>query len=412
MADTKGTNDPKPDDGKPAASRSGAVKPPVLDLTAREAGAQDRPAETSQPEPTRPAPGKPASDKPAAAPVTPARRDGGFPVVAILAGGVLGVAAAYGLASFGLWPTQPAAPQPSDPRLAQFATAIPELETVTQTTQAELAALHQRVGNLETAEPVAAVSPAAPVDLSGLETELAALKQRLDALPTTSNADTGATEALRTQLAGIGTRLDELAARVGTAESELRSLDTSVTQTSAALAAQPSDIGAVLQLPLILSGFETAFASGRPFETELAALRAAMPEAKIPTALANAAATGLARPDVIAQRLADVLPDMLAGRPAKPGADWQAGALDWIAGMVALRPTDEIEGDSPEALVTRLEGAIARRDFATAETLFAELPEPMRTAAGDVPQLVASQAEATRFLNDVRNQALTGEATR
>jgi hypothetical protein len=103
---------------------------------------------------------------------------------------------------------------------------------------------------------------------------------------------------------------------------------------------------------------------------------------------------------------------MLAGRPAKPGADWQAGALDWIAGMVALRPTGEIEGDSPEALVTRLEGAIARRDFATADTLFAELPEPMRTAAGDVPQLVASQAEATRFLDDVRNQALAGEATR
>lgn len=412
MADTKGTNDSKPDDGKPAAPRSGAVKPPVLDLTAREAGAPDKPAEASQPEPPKADGGKPASDKPAAAPVASPRRDSGLPIVAVLAGGVLGVAAAYGLASFGLWPAQPASPQPSDPRLAQFATAIPELETVTQTTQAELAALHQRVGNLETAEPAASTPAPAPVDLSGLEGELAALKQRLDSLPTTSAADTGATEALRTQLAGIGTRLEELAARVGTAESELRTLDTTVNQTSAALAAQPSDIGAVLQLPLILSGFETAFASGRPFETELAALRSAMPDAKVPTALANAATTGLPRPDLIAQRFAVVLPDMLAGRPARTGADWQDGALDWLAGMVALRPTGEIEGDTPEALVTRLEGAIARRDFATAETLFAQLPDPMRAAAGDVPQLVASQAQATRFLDDMRNQALAGEATR
>src|SRR5690606_37469854 len=134
-ADSKGTSAPEPRKGKPAASRSGAVKPPVLDLKPRETGAEAKPAEASQPEPSRAAPGKPASEKPAAAAASPARRNGGFPVVAILAGGALGVAAAYGLASFGLWPSQPAAPQPSDPRLAQFATAIPELETVTQTTQ-------------------------------------------------------------------------------------------------------------------------------------------------------------------------------------------------------------------------------------------------------------------------------------
>ncbi|MFN4210833.1 MAG: COG4223 family protein, partial [Devosia sp.] len=321
---------------------------------------------------------------------------------------VLGLAAAYGLAWFGLWPTAPAEAPPADPRLASFATAIPELETVTQTTQAELATLNQRIGALETAEPAAAATTAEPVDLSTIEADIAALTQRIDSV-SAPPADTGV-DALRAELAALNARLAELAARLGTAEAGLRDLDTTVTETSATLASQPSDIGAVLQLPLILSGFETAFATGRPFETELSALRAAVPDAAIPTAIANNAATGLTRPDIIASRFAEVLPAMLAGRPVDATEQWQDGALDWFRSAIALRPTGEIEGDNPEAVMSRLEGAIARRDFTTAETLLASLPEPMLSAAGDVPALVASQAEAARFLDTLRASALSGEA--
>ncbi|MBU1333626.1 MAG: hypothetical protein KJ944_03870 [Alphaproteobacteria bacterium] len=408
MADTPG-NDPKPTGAKPADAKpevkSGAVKPPVLDLKARESGAstgadkpEAKPADTTAT----------AKPRPADKPVTTTAQQRGFPFAATLAGGVLGLAAAYGLAWFGLWPAAPAVAPPADPRLASFATAIPELETVTQTTQAELATLNQRIGALETAEPAAAATTAEPVDLSTIEADIAALTQRIDSV-SAPPADTGV-DALRTELAALDARLAELAARLGTAEAGLRDLDTTVTETSATLASQPSDIGAVLQLPLILSGFETAFATGRPFETELSALRAAVPDAAIPTAIANNAATGLTRPDIIASRFAEVLPAMLAGRPVDATEQWQDGALDWFRSAIALRPTGEIEGDNPEAVMSRLEGAIARRDFTTAETLLASLPEPMLSAAGDVPALVASQAEAARFLDTLRASALSGEA--
>lgn len=403
MADTKGT-DPKPADGKTSETKPGAVRPPVLDLKARETAAgptkpdaKPKPSETFKP-----------AEKPATAPPV----SGGFPYAASIAGGVLGLAAAYGLAWLGLWPAPPAAAPPADPRLAQFASAIPELETVTQTTQSELAALNQRIGNLETADPAPTTAGAAPADLSGVESDIAALGERIETLAAQPPpaADTGAAEALRTGLAALGTRLDELAARVGTAEAGLRTLDATVGETSAALAGQPSDIGAVLQLPLILSGFETAFATGRPYETELAALRAASLEAAIPTAIANGAAAGIVRPDAIARRFEAVLPAILAGRPANPDAQWQDGALDWFRNAIALRPTGESEGNTPDAVVSRLEGAIARRDFAEAETLLAALPAPMLTAAEDVPALVTTQAEAGRFLETLRSQALSGEA--
>ena len=405
MADTTG-NDPKPVSGKPEISKpetkSGAVKPPVLDLKARDSSANA----TARPEPT---PSKPASaEKPKAAdkPVAPA--NAGFPVAATLAGGVLGLAAAYGLAWAGLWPSIPAAV--ADPRLASFATAIPELETVTQTTQSELAALNQRIAALEQAEPGSPkTAAAAPVDLAPLEAELSGLTQRVDALAN-APADQNRAVALQAEVTAFSTRIDELAARVGTTEAGLRTLDSTVTETSATLASQPSDIGAVLQLPLILSGFETAFANGRPYATELAALRSATPDAAIPTAIANSAETGLPRPDLIARRFAEVLPAMLAGKPANPDAQWQDGALDWFSAAIALRPTGEIEGNSPEAVVSRLEGAVARRDFASAETLLASLPAPMLAAGADVLTLIASQAEASRFLDGLRASALSGEA--
>lgn len=420
MADPKDTEPKDPigtADSAPTDSvKSGPVKPPVLDLKAR-------PAETkpsSKAEPKKPEPSKSFEDKPKSAEATAAKPgaqarsqpSSGLAFGAGLAGGVLGLAAAYGLAVAGLWPTTPAPAPTADPRIAQFGSAIPELQTVTGTTQSELATLTRRVATLEAAPaPTASEPAAAPTDLGPLESQLAALSTRLDSLaaePATAS-DTTAIDGLRTEIAGFTTRLDEMGARIGSAEANLRTLDTTVAATSETIARQPTDIGAVLQLPLILSGFEAAFASGRPYETELASLRAALPSASVPTDIANAASTGLPRPDVIAQHFADVLPAILAGRPAEPNAGWQDGAVDWFRSAIALRPTGEMDGDTPEAVASRLEGAIARRDFAAAETLFAALPTPMLAAAGDLPKLVAQQASAASFLETLRTQALSGE---
>ena len=403
--------DPKRDDPKSSETKSGPVKPPVLDLTARETGKPE--SESAKPETAKSAEPKDAAPKPTPPKMpVPAEPEREFAFGAAIAGAVLGLAAAYGLALLGYWPSAPAPVVQADPRLAQLGSAIPELQTVTQTTQSELSALNARVAGLEKAGGTA-VASAPPVDLGGVQADIAALSARVDGLgaaPTNAVAATDV-DALKTDLAGFGTRLDELGARIGTTEAGVRTLETSVTATTAALAEQPADVGAVLQLPLVLSGFESAFATGRPYETELAALRAAVPDAAIPTDIANGAATGLTRPDVIASQFATVLPAMLAGRPANPDAGWQDGALDWLRSAIALRPTGELSGDDPEAVVSRLEAAIARRDYPAAETLMAGLPEPMQAAAGDVPGLIRAQAEAGKFLEALRTQALNGSAS-
>jgi hypothetical protein len=405
--------DPKGTDSKPAENKSGPVKPPVIDLKARETAAE-KPGEPTKPEPDKTVRDKPSASEtaPKAAPPTPpippkAQNKPANTILPAIAGGVLGLAGAYGLALAGLWPSAPLPVAPEDNRIAQFASAIPEVKTIAETTQSELSTLTTRVTALESLGS----SDTAP-GLSTIETDVAALAARIDRLASTPAAapqPSGELDALRNELAALSTRFEEIGARLGNTEAQVRTLDSAVTKATATLADQPSDIGAVLQLPLILSGFETAFATGRGYETELAALRAAMPGATIPPDISNNAKTGLVRPDVIAARFAEVLPAMLAGRPANPHAQWQDGALDWFRSAIALRPAGEVEGDDPEAVMTRLDGAIARRDFAQAESLLETLPTPMVTAGGDVVRLIKTQAEASRFLDGLRNTALSGE---
>jgi hypothetical protein len=167
---------------------------------------------------------------------------------------------------------------------------------------------------------------------------------------------------------------------------------------------------ATIRLPLIFSGLESAFLSGRPFETELAVLRQALPETLVPEAVAGRAATGLPQPEAIDAQLQAALPDILAGRPANADAGWQDATVDWFRGLVAMRPAGAVEGDTPDAIIARLEAAVERRDFVAAKAELDTLPETMRRGAEPFAGEIDSLAAAQSFLTQLRAQVLTGEA--
>jgi hypothetical protein len=103
-----------------------------------------------------------------------------------------------------------------------------------------------------------------------------------------------------------------------------------------------------------------------------------------------------------------VLPDILAGRPVGTDSGWQEATSDWFRGIIALRPTEAVEGNGPEAVVARLEGAIGRGDFIAAKTELDALPPSMRSAAGAVAAEIGNQAAAQAFLSALRQAALAG----
>jgi hypothetical protein len=160
-----------------------------------------------------------------------------------------------------------------------------------------------------------------------------------------------------------------------------------------------------MKLPLILSGLESAFATGRPFQSELGALVTLVPDITVPAALTAAAATGLSRPDTLTQKFEATLPDILAARE-HGNADWTQSAVDWAKSLLALRPAEEQQGDSPDAVISRLEGAVGRHDYLGANTLIAQLPPAMQVAAAPVATDITAHAAADQLLADLRSRAL------
>lgn len=464
-----------------ADRKSGPVKPPVIDLTARDAtrtaAGGERPAEQRGAAKPSPKPKSSASATPqspaapadaAAEPVKPANaavesqsepaieaaKTAGAPKpapqtsaappprpqarlampwsaisIAAVAGALLGTGLTYLLAT---WISLPSSvPVISDPaqelaELAERTSGLEErfaaVEEASMDTQVSLDATITQLDSgftemRQSMEDLRAAIPApASVDLSGIEAELKTLESRVEAIA--AGASSADADALAQNLVGIEQSLAALTTRMAEIDQQFTATDAAIgafsselTAAKAAIAAQNrsiggADVGPAVKLPLVVSGLEIALATGRPYATELATLTTILPDLVVPAAVTAAANSGLARPDELANRFAAALPDILGGGTGAGSGDWSRDALEWAKALLALRPAEEIEGDSPAAVSSRLEAAMQRRDFIAATTLLDQLPEPMRIAAGPLADEIAAHAEAEAFIARLRAQAL------
>jgi hypothetical protein len=466
-----------------ADRKSGPVKPPVIDLTARDAtrstaeearqperrpaakpsakpkagaavssqAASSAAASAASAEPAKPADRPaPASTEPAAeaenpadasrpaaqAPLPPPRPQARLAMpwsaisIAAVAGALLGTGLTYLMGSWIALPSK--APVIADPapqlaeqgeRISGIEERFAAVEEAAMDTQVSLdatiaqfdggfAELRQSVAELRAAMPTV---PA--VDLSGIEAELRTLEGRVEAVA--AGASSADADALAQNLVGIEQALASLTTRMSGIDQQISATDTAIegfaadlAAAKAAIAAQNqsiggADIGPAVKLPLVVSGLETAFAAGRPYAAELTSLITILPDVEVPAAVAAAAAAGLSRPDQVIGRFNAQLPDILGGRTATATGDWSRDALEWAKALLALRPAGELEGDTPEAVMSRLEAAMQRRDFVAAAALLGQLPEPMRNAAGPLADEIDALAEAEGFIARLRAQALS-----
>jgi hypothetical protein len=341
--------------------------------------------------------------------------------IAAVAGAVLGTVLTYLVVNFVALPDKrPVIADPA-PRLAAQEAALADLTTrlaaaedAANTAQASAAQAAADLDGLR--QQVAAIPAPAAVDLAPLEQQVAGLEDRIAAIGAgASGADATALAATISGLeAGLGevrATLDALTARTATAEQNVASLRGEMDATKSAVAAQTSmigssEIGPAVRLPLLVSGLESAFANGRPFSAELDGLTTLLPDLAVADAIEAAAPSGLPRPDAVAAAFTDAVPAILAGRAAQGSGDLTQDAIDWAKGLLALRPIEETDGVTPEAIVSRLEAAVGRRDFVAAAALLDQLPDPMQAAAGAAATDIRTLAAADGFIATLRTRAL------
>lgn len=416
-----------------AERKSGPVKPPVIDLKARDASAA---AETAKPAVAVPVPDPvetEAADKPAepqrpAQPRPQARLAMPWSAISIaaLGGAVLGTVLTYGLVNLLPLPdNRLAIADPSarldnqDASLADIETRLAAVEEQTKRTQISLdATLVQLDAGLGT---IAALPmPGAAVDIAPLAAQLQSLEDRMAAIG--AGASSADASALATTIAGLEAGLGDLKAQVAAQltahEQRLAAQDSAIAKAEGDIVAAKTaiatqnqtlggtEIGPAVRLPLVVAGIESAFGNGRPFAAELANLTALLPDLAVPEAIAAAAPTGLPRPDSVAARFSDAVPTILSGRTGTSSGDLGQDALDWMKALLALRPTGELEGTTPEAIVSQLEAAVERRDFVAAAKSLDSLPAPMQAMAGAIGSDIRTLAAAEDFVTGLRSTAL------
>lgn len=397
---------------------TGPVKPPTLDLKARSSGpekAGDKPASATAAD--KPAPGTAAPGKPDA-PASPPPPSGGAakdapepqpgkpepaPSVppALLAatgvgGAILGVAAAYGLAATGFWPQTN--PQSQD-ALAALETRIARAENTLEAATNDLSGLGTRIGTIENAP--APEIPALPDDLvteAGLDTRLEALGRQIEAVAAGMPADqsgelAGEIERLGRGLETFGTELETLSARADTLEAQAAN--------QASLDALRAERDRFAQLPAATAALEAAIHSGQPFGAELAAIEALVPELGLSNPVRAIAANGVTPMRETARAFRALIPDLLAARPQDPQAGWLDTLMGQAESVLALRPVDG-DGDTPEAVIGRIETALDNGDAPAARALLLDLPAPMQAIAAPVRAELDATIAADALVADIR----------
>ena len=350
---------------------------------------KDKAADLPDPAPAPPAP----SAAPTSAAQTTAKTGGGFGrFVGLLTGGAIAAGLGFGLAHYGVqqgWPllsppraaTPAEAVSPAD--LAALRADLDRLAAAPPAAAPDLAPFEARLAALENA-PVAASGPALDLapDLAPLLARIEALETRLATLPPTNSAAISA--QIQTE---IRARLQEAEAETEALRQQAEALNTAASQRAALLAVQ------------------TALTSGLGLPEALAGLSAqeglALPEALTLWTQTPVTLTDLRDrfPDAARQALSDV---RSAEQQQADGAVTDRLAT-FLMNQTGARSTIAREGDDADAILSRMEAAIAAGDLAAARALLDSLPPPAQPAlatwAKEADTLMAAQSALATLIS-------------
>ena len=216
--------------------------------------------------------------------------------------------------------------------------------------------------------------------LSAAQTELA---QKVEALAV---ADPAAISMLQDKIAALERTIASGASGTVVDPAQSQAFKDLTAKVAAIEAAPPANGSGEVALAIAASGLKAAIDRGGPFAAEFETYATIAPASPDVEALRALAAAGVpSRQDLINGFSAAADAMLAATRMPDPDAGIFDRLADSAKNLVKTRPVGDIPGDSPEALVARMEIALGRGelDFVLAEAV--KLPETAKTA-GAVPR--------------------------
>jgi hypothetical protein len=340
-----------------------------------EATEQDNNTSAFASQPPKPEEEQPALERPTSSTSTSSLLAAG------IAGGLIALIAAGSIQYAGLLPTMGSG---NNDKIAALSTELDSLKQAVAKGQptADTSALEARLAQLESAQqnPGSAIDPAAITDL---QTKLASTDQTIDQL---KSDVTGRIESLTSGQTDLSDKLAAIQAKLDKPRDDI--------EVARAIAA---------------SALKTAADRGGPFLAELRTLGSIAPEDPAVKALEPYAATGTASRAELLQRFGPVADNILSAinQPAESaniGERLMASAMS----IIKVRPVGNVAGDSPSAIVARIEDKIRNGDLKGAAAEWETLPEAGRSVSAAFKKALDARIAVEAQVSDALARSVAG----
>jgi hypothetical protein len=275
-------------------------------------------------------------------------------------------------------------------KASDLETKASDLEATASALKTSIADLQTRMQNTETTAK-AAQSAVATSDVS-VKTLADSQARASETLATLSADIQTVAKTGSAGLAEIRSELDVLSKRVASIESTMGDA------TAREVAARA----------LSVSALKSAVDSGRPFETELAAVRAGLPKDTDLSALEAYAKTGVTQTSVLIAEFPAVARSMFAAITAP---DQEGDILDsFLAGaksIIAVRGPGDADGTGPQAELRRMENAVSGGDLAGALKAYGALPDAAKQAGTDWAKRAEARVSIDKMTEAASNEVLS-----
>lgn len=254
-------------------------------------------------------------------------------------------------------------------------------------------------------------------EIAALKTDIASLRQQLANAPA---ADTSALEQRIATLEGAkgeAPQVDGLAEKIAALETALQSERSAQASATAELTRRLTDAETKINEPrddievaraIASAALKAAIDRGGPFLTELDTLSKVTPDDPAIASLQSFAATGVPSRSELMQKFPDVANAMLSAiNQPDPNQGIMERLTESAFSLVKVRPVGNIEGETPDAMIARMENKLRNGDLQGAALEWNGLPEAAKTASADYKKSLDARIEVENLVGGTLNRAIT-----
>ena len=283
---------------------------------------------------------------------------------------------------------------------------------------AEIAVLRQEMAILSEKSGAPAIDPSI---LDGLKSGQAALMENVDKLSADLSAAKGAQKTLGDELAALKASGGDPAAlteKLAALEARLDALKGN--DSSEKLAEMQTQIAALKQnagdetgasnvaQAIAAAGLKAAIDRGGSFANELETFATVAPASPELEQLKNLAASGVPSKAELSAEFGKAADSMLAAtQTIDPNAGLFARLTASAKSLVRSRPVGAVEGDTPDALVARMEIAVSKGDLDAALAEAEKLPDAARAAGIDYIGRLTARRDTDALVTKALTSALS-----